>query len=53
ARELIVGTGALEATLDLAAAYADKAKAALSGFPANDWRSSLESLADFAVSRRA
>ncbi|WP_165916550.1 polyprenyl synthetase family protein [Caulobacter sp. BK020] len=53
ARELIVGTGALEATLDLAAAYADKAKAALSGFPANDWRASLESLADFAVSRRA
>jgi len=53
ARELIVGTGALEATLDLAAAYADKAKAALSGFPANEWRSSLESLADFAVSRRA
>jgi len=53
ARELIVGTGALEATLDLAAGYADKAKAALSGFPANEWRSSLESLADFAVSRRA
>jgi octaprenyl-diphosphate synthase len=52
ARELIVGTGALEATLDLAAGYADKAKAALSGFPANDWRASLESLADFAVSRR-
>lgn len=52
ARELIVGTGSLEATLDLAASYADKAKAALAGFPANDWRSSLESLADFAVSRR-
>ncbi|MGR4867133.1 polyprenyl synthetase family protein [Caulobacter sp. LARHSG274] len=53
ARELIVGTGALEATLDLAAGYADLAKAALAGFPANEWRSSLESLADFAVSRRA
>jgi len=53
ARELIVGTGALEATLDLASEYADKAKAALAGFPANEWRSSLESLADFAVSRRA
>lgn len=52
ARELIVGTGSLEATLDLAANYADKAKAALSDFPANDWRTSLESLADFAVSRR-
>jgi octaprenyl-diphosphate synthase len=53
ARELIVGTGALEATLDLASEYADKAKAALSGFQTNEWRSSLESLADFAVSRRA
>ncbi|MBO9709063.1 MAG: polyprenyl synthetase family protein [Caulobacter sp.] len=53
ARELIVGTGALEATLDLAASYADKAKASLAQFPANDWRESLESLADFAVSRRA
>ncbi|AYV47276.1 farnesyltranstransferase [Caulobacter flavus] len=53
ARELIIGTGALDATLDLAAEYADKAKAALSIFPANDWRESLESLADFAVSRRA
>ena len=53
ARELIVGSGALEATLDLAAEYADKAKLALAGFPANEWRSSLESLADFAVSRRA
>lgn len=53
ARELIVGTGSLDATLDLAGGYADKAKAALSGFPANDWRTSLESLADFAVSRRA
>ncbi|MFT4251194.1 MAG: polyprenyl synthetase family protein [Caulobacter sp.] len=53
ARELIIGTGALDATLDLAAEHADKAKAALSVFPANDWRESLESLADFAVSRRA
>jgi octaprenyl-diphosphate synthase len=53
ARELIIGTGALDATLDLAAEYADKAKAALAVFPAGDWRESLESLADFAVSRRA
>lgn len=52
ARELIVGTGALDATLDLAADYADKAKAALAIFPANDWRGALEDLADFAVSRR-
>ena len=53
ARELIVGAGALQATLDLAADYAETAKAALSVFPENDWRLALESLADFAVSRRA
>ena len=53
ARELIVGAGALQATLDLAADYAEAAKAALSVFPENDWRLALESLADFAVSRRA
>ena len=34
ARELIVGVGALEATLDLAADYAETAKAALGGLPA-------------------
>jgi octaprenyl-diphosphate synthase len=53
ARELIVGTGALDATLDLAADYAETAKAALSLFPPGDWRAGLEALADFAVSRRA
>ncbi len=53
ARELIVGTGALEATLDLAADYAERAQAALAAFPMNDWREALEALADFAVSRRA
>lgn len=53
ARELIIGSGALDATLDLAADYADKAKTALAVFPANDWRGALEDLADFAVSRRA
>jgi octaprenyl-diphosphate synthase len=53
ARELIVGTGALDATLDLAADYAEAAKAALALFPAGDWRVGLEALADFAVSRRA
>ena len=51
ARELIIGAGALEATLDLAQAYADQAKAALSLFPADPWRLALEELADFAVSR--
>jgi octaprenyl-diphosphate synthase len=53
ARELIVGAGALEATLDLAAEYAENAKAALTVFPLNEWRHGLESLADFSVSRRA
>jgi octaprenyl-diphosphate synthase len=53
ARELVIGTGALDATLDLAGDYADAAKASLSLFPAGDWREALHSLADFAVSRRA
>jgi octaprenyl-diphosphate synthase len=53
ARELMVGVGALEATLDLAASYADAAKVALAIFPACELRDGLEALADFAVSRRA
>ncbi|MGI8840924.1 MAG: polyprenyl synthetase family protein [Caulobacteraceae bacterium] len=53
ARELIIGAGALQATLDLAADYADAAKAALTVFPPGAWRTGLEALADFAVSRRA
>lgn len=53
ARELIVGTGALGATLDLAGEYADRAKAALAILPAGPWREALEQLADFAVSRGA
>jgi octaprenyl-diphosphate synthase len=51
ARELIVGTGALEATLDLAADYAETAKTALGLFPDGEWRRALQSLADFAVTR--
>jgi octaprenyl-diphosphate synthase len=53
ARELIVGAGALDATLDLAASYADDAKLALEIFPDGPLRQGLEALADFAVSRRA
>jgi octaprenyl-diphosphate synthase len=53
ARELILGSGALQATLDLATDYADAAKAALGAFADNEWRRSLESLADFAVARTA
>jgi len=53
ARELIVGTGAVSATLDAAGEYADAAKAALAVLPKGDWRAALEQLADFAVSRAA
>ena len=53
AREIVVGSGALDATLRLAGRYADDAKAALQVFPAGPWRASLESLADFAVTRAA
>jgi octaprenyl-diphosphate synthase len=53
ARELIVGAGALDAALDLAGDYADRAKAALDLFPASALRDGLEALADFAVTRRA
>ena len=50
-RELMQQTGALQATLDLASDYAAQAKAALAGF-SGPWRTALEDLADFAVSRR-
>jgi octaprenyl-diphosphate synthase len=53
ARALMEQTGALNATLDLAATYAASAKAALADFPSNSWRPALEDLADFAVVRRA
>jgi octaprenyl-diphosphate synthase len=53
ARELILGTGAWRATLDLAGDYADAAKDALADLPDTEWRSALEQLADFAVSRTA
>ena len=53
ARELVIGTGALGATLSLAGDYADAAKAALAGLPAGPWKAALIDLADFAVSRPA
>ena len=53
ARELVIGSGALEATLALAERYADHAKAAVAGMPASEWRIALENLADFAVTRAA
>ena len=52
AQDLVSRTGALSATLDLAADYADAAKKALGAF-AGPWRTALEELADFAVSRSA
>ncbi|MFA4894455.1 MAG: polyprenyl synthetase family protein [Brevundimonas sp.] len=53
ARELVIGSGAVGATLATAHEYADAAKAALKGLPAGEWRDALEQLADFAVSRAA
>jgi octaprenyl-diphosphate synthase len=53
ARELMRQTGALDTTLDLAAGYAESAKAALEGFGVNAWRPALQELADFAVKRRS
>jgi len=49
---LIRDTGALEATLDQAGDFAVKAKQALAPMANNSWRTALEDLADFAVSRR-
>lgn len=53
ARELVIGTGAVGTTLTTAYEYADAAKAALKAVPAGDWRTALEQMADFAVSRAA
>ena len=53
ARELVIGTGALDATLDLAGRLRRRRQARAGLFPAGEWREALESLADFAVSRRA
>ena len=53
ARELVIGSGALVATLEAAGAYADTAKASLATLPDSDWTQALASLADFAVSRAA
>ena len=51
ARELILATGALQATFELAREYAASAKGALAVFEAGPLKSALEDLADFAVSR--
>lgn len=51
ARELIIGTGALAATLERAGEHADQARAALSRFDDGPWLRALSDLADFAVTR--
>jgi octaprenyl-diphosphate synthase len=48
---LIRATGAAEATVQEAEAYAGLAKGALRGLPASAYREALEDLADFCVSR--
>ncbi|MHA7899043.1 MAG: polyprenyl synthetase family protein [Henriciella sp.] len=48
---LIRSTGAAEATVAEAQAYADLAKAALRPLPDSEWRQALVDLADFCVSR--
>lgn len=48
---LIRSTGAAEATVAEAQAYADLAKAALRSLPTGVWRDALSDLADFCVSR--
>lgn len=53
ARELVLGAGAVGATIDVAWEYADLAKTSLSVLPDSDWKTALELLADFAVSRAA
>jgi octaprenyl-diphosphate synthase len=53
ARELVIGCGAVNATIETAYDYADLAKAALEALPESEWRTALELLADFAVSRAA
>jgi len=48
---LIRSTGAADATVTEARAYADLAKAALRDLPKSDWTQALSDLADFCVSR--
>jgi octaprenyl-diphosphate synthase len=53
ARELVLRTGAIESTLELAASYARAAQGALAVFAPCEERVALEALADFAVNRTA
>lgn len=51
AQALIVESGAMAKTIETARHYAQKAKDALKGFEASDWRKALEALADYSVER--
>jgi len=51
ARELVIGTGSVGATLALASDYAQAAKAALDVIEDGVWKSALMDLADFSVGR--
>lgn len=53
ARELMRSTGALDAAVSVARAFAREAEAALEGFAAGPWREALAALPAYAVSRAA
>ena len=53
AQGLVASSGALEATMDMAYDYADRARRALVGVGDPVWRAALSDLADAAVSRSA
>ena len=48
---LLRKAGALNSTMDMARRYAREARDSLAIFPKNDWRTTLEHLADFVVDR--
>jgi len=51
AQRLMARHGTLETALDRARGYAEAARRALAGFPANPYRAALEELVDFCVER--
>jgi octaprenyl-diphosphate synthase len=51
ARALVLETGAVQATLDLARAHAEEARSALDIAPPSPYRSALQALADYCVDR--
>jgi len=51
ARQLIIESGAMAQAVDKAKTYASEAKTALSVFADSEWKTALEALADYSVSR--